>query len=158
MIGTFRVFRSTRPFWGGLFTLVSGAVIALLPLGPLWYYLHAGVGAIMGEVIGVGLLAIGALTWLKPDHHRSLGPLSVGFALIAFPMTNLGGLIVGTIAGIVGGAMTFGWAPPGHGSAGGAVPTEPLSNHEATAERDDRVVITAPAEVTAAPVHDPAAN
>lgn len=155
---SFRAFRATRPFWGGLFTIVSGAVIAFLPLGPLWYYLHAGVGAIMGEVIGVGLLAIGVLTWLQPSHHRSLGPLSVGFALIAFPMTNLGGLIVGTIAGIVGGSMTFGWAPPTDGSAGVPAPSEPLSSHEVSAELEDRVVIPAPADVTAAPVHDPAAN
>lgn len=158
MIAAFRYFRGSRPFWGGLFTLVAGFVIAFLPLGPLWYYVHAGVGAIMGELIGVGLLAVGVFTWLMPSHHRSLGPLAVGLGLVAFPLTNLGGLIVGTVAGILGGAMTFGWAPPPDQPDDDAPPSDPLASHSALAEVDEPVNIPAVVGAPAALELDPADN
>lgn len=111
LIERFRQFRWSRPFWGGLFIIFAGAVIGWFPLGPVTEIIHLGIGGIGGYVCAVLLIAMGLTIWFKQSHRRAAALIAVIVSLISFPVSNLGGFIVGMMAGIIGGCLAFGWAP-----------------------------------------------
>ena len=107
----FREFRWTRPFWGGLLMMIGGAIMGWLPLGPITQIIRLGVGGIGGYLCAILLIAMGLTVWIQPSLRRAAGVIAVIVSLISFPLTNLGGFVVGMLLGIVGGCMVFGWAP-----------------------------------------------
>lgn len=104
-----RDFRQTRPFWGGLLLLLAGADIIHFAGAPLSLSMSAGWSANAGYVLGGGLLLFGLASWFSPDYAPLLGLLGVLAALAAFVSANLGGLLIGTLLGIVGGSMVWAW-------------------------------------------------
>src|SRR5215472_2333707 len=64
----FRTWRRSRPFWAGIFLLVSGAELLLipLPLDSMGLILHIGIGGISGILIGAVLIVAGLLLWFHP--------------------------------------------------------------------------------------------
>ncbi|WP_370414954.1 DUF6114 domain-containing protein [Streptomyces fradiae] len=111
----FRVWRQTRPFWAGLFTMLGGVPIAYLPYGDmrlgnvtLAMATTAGAGAL---IIGVLLITLGLTMWFQPAVRVFAGVAAIVLGLISIPVSNFGGLVVGFLLALVGGGMSAAWAP-----------------------------------------------
>jgi hypothetical protein len=111
----FRVWRGGRPFWAGLFVLLSGLPIAYFP------YAHLQVGHLtlaMATTAGAGSLIIGVLLvvlgislWFQQHVRIFAGVAAILLALVSIPVANLGGFLVGFLLALIGGAMAVSWAP-----------------------------------------------
>ncbi|MEU8616870.1 DUF6114 domain-containing protein [Streptomyces sp. NPDC048623] len=111
----FKVWRQTRPFWAGLFTMIGGVPIAYLPYGDMRLgsmtiamQTTAGAGAL---IIGVLLVTLGLTMWLQPLVRVFAGVAAIVLALVSIPVSNFGGLVVGFLFALIGGAMSAAWAP-----------------------------------------------
>lgn len=109
----FAAWRNTRPFWPGLLVIISGIIM----LAPAYLTIRISDLLVMISTIsGVSTLLIGALLimfglgmWLQPAAVVYLGVLSILVALVALPASNIGGFIVGTLTGIIGGSLALAW-------------------------------------------------
>ncbi|MCF6521814.1 DUF6114 domain-containing protein [Streptomyces sp. JJ36] len=111
MLLRWRRWRRSRPFWGGLVTAAAGVEIAVIPLAPLQVMLHQGVAGAASVLLGAVLVVLGLTSWFAP-HLRSLaGVLAALIAASALVLSNLGGFLIGTVAGVIGGGLLFGWQP-----------------------------------------------
>ena len=110
----FREFRWTRPFWGGLLVLVAGFLIFIfaVPFNPITMIINAGLGAIGGILLGLIAMFLGVMIWIKPEAKNVAGILAVIVGLVSFPVTNLGGFVVGMLFAVIGGCWAFGWTLP----------------------------------------------
>ena len=106
-----REFRYTRPFWGALLVLFAGLEIGILPLGPTDQLIHAGKGVFVSEICAILLLAMGVVILLVPSQRILAALVAVAAAVASLPLSNLGGWVVGMMAGIIGGSLAFGWVP-----------------------------------------------
>ncbi|WP_408924906.1 DUF6114 domain-containing protein [Corynebacterium sp. YSMAA1_1_F7] len=105
--------RRRRPFAAGLFMLLSG-IIMIVPA-----YLSFEVSNIVIQVStisGVSTLLIGALlitsalmTWFKPDTRLLTGVASLILGIVALPMSNIGGFVLGTLCAVIGGSLALSW-------------------------------------------------
>ncbi len=107
----FRAFRSARPFWAGVFTIVAGGEILVFPLTPIAGLVQLGVGAISGVLFGVGLIVLGLFMWFSPPNRTLSGVLTLLIALASFVTSNLGGLVLGMVLGLIGGGLCLAWTP-----------------------------------------------
>ncbi|GAA4915776.1 DUF6114 domain-containing protein [Streptomonospora salina] len=108
----FRQWRGSRPFWGGLLIVLSGAVIVAAPaLNPLDLIVKQGVAGISGYFAGLLLMAVGVLAWLQPPQRFFYGIAAMLLALVSFVTSNFGGFVFGMLFGLVGGALTASWVP-----------------------------------------------
>lgn len=113
--GGFRAFRRSRPFWAGAFTILGGLEIMALPLSPVASLVLLGVAGVSSVVMGLLLVVMGLFMWFSPANRALAGVLTIVFALTSFVTSNLGGLVVGMVLGIIGGALCLAWtdgAPP----------------------------------------------
>jgi len=110
-VAAFRRFRYTRPFWGGLLVLIAGVEIGLLPLGPTDALIRAGVNATAGLACAALLLVVGVVILAMPSQRLVAGLVAVVASLVSYPLSNLGGFVVGMLLGILGGSMAVGWVP-----------------------------------------------
>ncbi|MFF4169135.1 DUF6114 domain-containing protein [Streptomyces sp. NPDC001744] len=111
----FRAWRGNRPFWAGLLTMLGGVPIAYLPYGDLRLgnmtlamATTAGAGAL---IIGVLLITLGLTMWFQPVVRVFAGVAAIVLALVSLPVSNFGGLGVGFLLSMIGGAMSTAWAP-----------------------------------------------
>jgi hypothetical protein len=88
MWSAFRDFRRTRPFWGGLFNILGGLEIILLPLSPIADLILLGVAGISGALIGIVLVVIGGFVWFSPPNRSLAGVLTLVFSLASFVVSN----------------------------------------------------------------------
>jgi hypothetical protein len=107
----FRAFRWSRPFWAGLFTIAAGGEILIFPLTPISSLIQLGVGAISGVLFGIALGALGLFMWFSPPNRTLAGVFTILISLASFITTNLGGLVVGMLLGLVGGGLCLAWTP-----------------------------------------------
>ncbi|WP_328765282.1 DUF6114 domain-containing protein [Streptomyces sp. NBC_00272] len=112
----FRTWRDSRPFWAGLMTLSAGWPILYLAYGHLTLggvtlalSTAAGAGSL---VIGVLLVTLGLLMWLRPPVRVFAGVAAILLSLISLPLANFGGLLLGAVLGLVGGSLACAWSPP----------------------------------------------
>ncbi|CAM5580362.1 hypothetical protein SSPIM334S_00797 [Streptomyces spiroverticillatus] len=107
----FRAWRRRRPFWAGLLLVLAGTELLLVPLSPLTVLVSLGLGGIAAIGIGLALVAAGLFLWFLPHtrHYVSINALIL--SVLSFAATNLGGFLVGTLLGIAGSALGFGWSP-----------------------------------------------
>lgn len=105
----FRAFRRTRPFWGGLWLALGGAVVVELNSYPIGIAMSGGFNRSGGYILGGSMVLFGLIAWFSPVYARLVGVLGVLAALAAFVGSNLGGFLLGTVLGIVGGSMIWGW-------------------------------------------------
>ncbi|KIF76774.1 hypothetical protein QR77_28710 [Streptomyces sp. 150FB] len=111
----FRGWRGTRPFWAGLFTLVSGVPIAYFPyanltLGNLTLAMGTPAGA-SSLIIGVLLVTLGLTMWFHSIVRVFAGVATILLAMISLPLSNFGGFIIGFVLALVGGGLSIAWAP-----------------------------------------------
>ncbi|MFE1176565.1 DUF6114 domain-containing protein [Streptomyces sp. NPDC058773] len=141
MLLTWRRWRRGRPFWGGLATVVAGAEICAIPLAPLKIMLQQGIAGIPSVLMGLVMIVMGLSAWFAPHYRGLAGVLTVLCAAAALVMSNLGGFLIGTVIGILGGSMIFAWQP--------VAPTEPEAAGKPAAPGDPGPA--APGDGTPAP-------
>ncbi|WP_223595076.1 DUF6114 domain-containing protein [Neobacillus bataviensis] len=106
----FKKWRSRRPFWGATLCILSGIIILYVPAQ--LYELAATPGNILfaGFFLGGLTLLLGVLGHIMPKLSTLLGVLAI-FSSVLSILGALGGLLLGTILGIVGGSMLIAWKP-----------------------------------------------
>ncbi|WP_327372536.1 DUF6114 domain-containing protein [Streptomyces sp. NBC_01216] len=107
----FRRWRRSRPFWGGLFATLAGAEICALPLAPLKVMLTQGVAGIPSVLMGLVVIVLGISVWCAPHYRALAGIVTTLIATAALVLSNLGGFLIGTLLGILGGGLMFAWQP-----------------------------------------------
>ncbi|MEU9456444.1 DUF6114 domain-containing protein [Streptomyces sp. NPDC048277] len=140
----FRTWRGERPFWAGLFTMTAGLPIlywpyAHLDLGglPLALSTTSGAGSL---VIGVLLVVLGLSLWYRPHQRVFAGIATLLLALVSFPVANLGGLFLGVLTGLTGGALACSWMPPPPPPPAEPPTAEAIHTSTATPPEDSRHV------------------
>ncbi|MEU6401159.1 DUF6114 domain-containing protein [Streptomyces sp. NPDC046985] len=116
----FRAWRGTRPFWAGLFVLLSGFPIMYFPyarlqIGHLALAMAttAGAGSL---IIGVLLVVLGFSLWFQKHVRVFAGVAAILLALVSLPVSNFGGFVIGFLLALIGGAMAVSWAPGAEGA------------------------------------------
>jgi hypothetical protein len=111
----FRHWRWQRPFWAGLLTLLAGLPIAYFPYNNLTFgqltmrmATTAGSGSL---IIGVLLFVLGLTMWFQSAVRVFAGVASILLGLVSIPVSNFGGIVIGFLLALVGGAMAVAWAP-----------------------------------------------
>ena len=139
----FRSWRRSRPFWGGLFSIIGGLEIALIPLSAYRIILvshSVALAAVVGAVIAI----LGFLMWATPSQNKLYGLLVVLLGVVSFVTSNVGGFLLGGLLSILGGSLGFAWVVVGEEPVPGAETgpeagrTEELPPTEAGPEPDRR--------------------
>jgi MFS family permease len=91
----------------GLLILIFGTILGAF--ASLVSALSGGLIFLNALVCGFIVLAAGILLYLYPKHHVIFGVLGLVFSIFSF--LSLGGLIIGLILGIIGGALGISWKP-----------------------------------------------
>ncbi|ORT56659.1 hypothetical protein BKD26_27835 [Streptomyces sp. CB03238] len=113
----FRDWRRTRPFGAGLLLVLAGTELLLVPLSPVTVLVSLGLGGIAAIAIGLALMAAGVFLWALPHTRHYVSVNALILSVLSFAATNLGGFLVGSVLGILGSALGFGWTPaPTHGA------------------------------------------
>lgn len=111
LLSRWRRWRRGRPFWGGLFAILAGSEICALPLAPLKVMLQQGVAGIPSVLMGIVMIVLGLTAWFSPPQRALAGVLTTLIATAALVLSNLGGFLIGTLLGILGGGLMFAWQP-----------------------------------------------
>jgi len=108
----FRRYRRTRPFWGGLVLLV-GAYFIAFPVfgGGFGFFIDMGVSAMTPVGIGGVMAAAAVVSVVRPEQRHFPALIAMLLAVASLPLANLGGWLVGMVAGIVGSGLVFAWTP-----------------------------------------------
>ncbi|CAL9602518.1 hypothetical protein SUDANB120_05470 [Streptomyces sp. enrichment culture] len=147
LLNRWRRWRRSRPFWGGLLAVLAGAEICALPLAPLKVMLQQGVAGIPSVLMGAVMIVLGLTAWFAPAQRGLAGVLTTLVATAALVLSNLGGFLIGTLLGILGGGLMFAWQP----HAAPAVPVRPSPT-----DASDATGTTGTADATPALPHDTA--
>jgi hypothetical protein len=139
---TFRLWRRTRPFWGGLFTVLSGLEIFATTQGSLGgLSFQMGPTGFLSWLIPTILVACGLLMWFTPGQRLFYAIVAAATAVFSLIGVNLGGFLLGLLLGMVGSALGFAWAPmpPPQGTPAGEPdelerPDEPAASDETTVD------------------------
>ncbi|MFC0002557.1 DUF6114 domain-containing protein [Micromonospora siamensis] len=110
--GRFRRWRRSRPFWGGLLTVLAGVelfVSGKLTLAGL--SLAVGPTGFLSWIIPVGLVTCGLLIWFSPSQRLFYAIIAAVTAVYSLKGLNLGGFFLGMLLGMVGSALAFAWTP-----------------------------------------------
>lgn len=104
----FRRWRRSRPFWGGLFTMLGGLEIALIPL-TAYRIILVSHSVALAAVVGAVIAILGLLMWMTPSQNKLYGLLAVLLGVVSFVTSNIGGFLLGGLVSIIGGALGFAW-------------------------------------------------
>ncbi|MFB6143300.1 MAG: DUF6114 domain-containing protein [Halorientalis sp.] len=117
-------FRATRPFAGSVLLVLSGAMVAAIPLYLQTVPAMAGMGnAALGIVWGALIAASGVFVMLRPDLSTIAGVTGVIISLLSL-YGAFGGLVFGMLVGIVGGNLCIAWDNPVVEESGTETPFE----------------------------------
>lgn len=133
-----RAWRRSRPFWGAFLLILGGAEILLIPLpmNSMGLILHIGTGGVLGILIGALMIACALLIWFNPGQRMFYSIVAVLLSIAALIASNLGGFLIGTLLGVIGGSLAFAWMPAPD-TTGTAVPRRrrwrsPAGRHDAS--------------------------
>ncbi|MBV6699241.1 DUF6114 domain-containing protein [Kitasatospora aureofaciens] len=111
----FRVFRRTRPFWGGLLAMIAGVPILYFP------YAHLALGSVTiamsttagagSMIIGILMIILGLTGWFQPAVRFFAGIATILLTLVSIPVSNLAGFGMALLPGLIGGGLLVSWAP-----------------------------------------------
>lgn len=104
----FTLWRNSRPFWGATLTLVAGLMILYIPIHLFAIAFSPGSYAILGILFGGLITLSGILAYFYPNLSTIFGIVTIFLSVLSI-MGALGGFLIGTIIGIVGGALCIGW-------------------------------------------------
>jgi hypothetical protein len=103
-----RKWRRTRPFWGAVITTLSGLMILWVPLNLYLSTFLPGSIAIIGLLFGGMITLIGIVALFFPHSSKILGIFTIFLSILSV-IGALGGFLVGTLFGIIGGALLMAW-------------------------------------------------
>ncbi len=95
---------------GGIFVLLVG--LALAVIGAAVTFFIAGIGGIFGlwgVVCGIIMIVGGTMMNGHPNQHAMWGTIVLIFSILS--LASSGGLIIGFILGLIGGASGIAWRP-----------------------------------------------
>ncbi len=106
----FKNWRARRPFWGATLSVLSGLVILAVPVQ--LYEIAAAPGSmiVVGLLLGGLTLLMGILGYIMPKLSTLLGILAILSSVLSI-MGALGGFVIGTLLGIIGGSIMIAWKP-----------------------------------------------
>ncbi|MFJ6199841.1 DUF6114 domain-containing protein [Micromonospora sp. NPDC092111] len=108
----FRRWRGSRPFWGGLFTVLAGVEMfasTRMTLNGLSF--QSGATGLYSLLIPIILLTCGLLLWLSPGQRLFYSIVAAVTTIYSLMGLNLGGFFLGLLLGLVGSALGFAWTP-----------------------------------------------
>ncbi len=106
--GKFRKWRNKRPFWGASLILLAGLMILYIPLHLYAIAFIPGSLVFVGFLFGGLILIMGILDYIYPQFSTVFGVVTIFLSILSV-MGALGGFVIGTIIGIIGGAMSIAW-------------------------------------------------
>ncbi|MEV4134711.1 DUF6114 domain-containing protein [Dactylosporangium sp. NPDC049742] len=134
---SFRRWRRTRPFWGGLFIVVAAVEIFLTVKAPLPVVVHIGMQGLAGYLVPIIMLLCGVLLWFSPENRTFYSILALLMALASWVTSNLGGFLIGLLLGLLGGSLAFSWQPvPPRKPDPDAIPAEPQHENDTPLEAE----------------------
>jgi hypothetical protein len=104
----FKGWRKARPFWGSMIIVVSGLMILWVPLNLYLSTFLPGSIAIIGLLFGGMITLIGILSLFFPAFSKILGIFTIFLSILSV-IGALGGFLIGTVFGIIGGALLMAW-------------------------------------------------
>jgi hypothetical protein len=107
-----RLWAEFRPFWGGTLLLLAGLAMAFMPLvaaGALPFAVGSFTGSAVLFAVLLVLCGLSALTFPRLSSVVGLSGMLVSVLSV---FGALGGYLVGSFFGGVGGLLTFAWRPP----------------------------------------------
>lgn len=104
----FRAWRRGRPFWAGVFSILGGLDIALIPL-TAYRVILVSHSVALAALVGAVVVLLGVLMWTTPGQNKFYGLLVVLLGVVSFVTSNVGGFLLGGLLSIVGGALGFAW-------------------------------------------------
>lgn len=113
----FGSWKRQRPFWGGLLLVLSGLVIAIIPLDlALKFALVPTDFAFVGLIFAIFVVLSGVFALYQPQLAGFFGAAGILVAIVSI-FGALGGFVIGTLVGILGGSLCVAWEPPAEESA-----------------------------------------
>lgn len=106
----FRLWRRTRPLWSSILLIVAGLLVLWGPLNLLQYAFLPGSMLWAALLVGTLLILMGVIQLLAPFHSLVTGSIGIVLSLVSL-FVALGGLGIGMILGIIGGALAVAWKP-----------------------------------------------
>lgn len=99
----------TRPVLGAVVAMTGGLLVLWIGinLAPILFVPHSGLYW-SGLIIGLSMLTAGILVVFYPRLHVLLGAVTIVLSILSL-VGAAGGLIIGSILGIFGGALIVGW-------------------------------------------------
>ncbi|NUR61215.1 MAG: hypothetical protein HOV87_21515 [Catenulispora sp.] len=113
----FRIWRRSRPFWAGLWTLLAALELWSIPfLQPLLvqHKLNikiSGIAGVSTMAITPALIMMAAAMWFAPSYRIFAGVFTLICALLSMVVSNFGGFLLGMLLGVFGGGLAFSWQP-----------------------------------------------
>ncbi|MEU3624906.1 DUF6114 domain-containing protein [Amycolatopsis coloradensis] len=105
--------RRSRPFTAGMFLVLSSVAIMTPPYATFrWGDVLVSIttiGGVSALLIGTLLAICGLSLWFRPQFRFAAALTAMLLSLVALGVTNLGGFLVGTLAGVIGAALALAW-------------------------------------------------
>ncbi|WP_254535103.1 DUF6114 domain-containing protein [Halomarina litorea] len=132
----FGAWKRQRPFWGGSLLVLSGLIIAIIPLDlALKFALVPTDFAFVGLIFAVFVVLSGVFALYQPQFAGFFGAAGILVAIISI-FGALGGFVVGTLVGILGGSLCVAWEPPREESAGATATDGSATTNDGAAADD----------------------
>lgn len=106
--GKFKRWRNRRPFWGATLILLAALMILYIPIHLYAIAFIPGSLVFVGFLFGGLLLIIGTFAYIYPQFSTVFGVVTIFLSVLSV-MGALGGFIVGSIFGIIAGALCIAW-------------------------------------------------
>ncbi|SET60127.1 hypothetical protein SAMN05421676_10636 [Salinibacillus kushneri] len=106
--GKFKKWRNERPFWGATLTLLAGLMVLYIPLQLYAIAFIPGSLVFVGFLFGGLILIVGTCAYFYPKLSTLFGVITIFLSVLSI-MGALGGFIIGTIIGIIGGSLCIAW-------------------------------------------------
>lgn len=111
-VSRFAAWRWRRPFWGGLLLTVAGAlVMATMVQGSLEVALASGARGVAGYILPAFMIVCGVLILFNPAQRIFYSVIGLLASLGSWATSNMGAFMIGTILGVAGSTLAFGWLP-----------------------------------------------
>lgn len=106
--GKFKQWRNNRPFWGATLTILAALIILYVPVQLFAIAFIPGSLVFIGFLFSGFLLIVGIFSYIYPQFSTIFGVLTIFLSILSI-MGALGGFIIGTIIGIIAGALCIAW-------------------------------------------------
>lgn len=133
----FRRWRQHRPFWGGSLLVIAGLLTVYLPI-TYDHLLVIATGSFTGSALLFGALVLlcGLTVLTIPRLSTVFGLLGVLLSVVAI-FGALGGFLIGSLLGGLGGVLSFAWRAPTGETDGGERTTEPDTRASQSSVHDE---------------------